>query len=85
MFEDFDYEKANALCRNFAAEAEKTNADVPTMFFAAIRLFVTFAKVITVPDPETGRKRERLLQMIPMMVEAYEKDFPIEEEEGGAQ
>lgn len=85
MFEDFDFEKANALCRNFTAEAEKTNTDVHTMFFAAIRLFVTLAKVITVPDPKTGRKRERLLQMIPMMVEAYEKDFPIDEEEGGAQ
>lgn len=83
MFEDFDYEKANALCRNFTAEAKKTNADVPTMLFAAIRLFVTFVKIITVPDPETGRKRERLLQMIPMMVEAYEEDFPVDEKEGG--
>ena len=85
MFVGFDNEKANALCRNFMAEAKKTNADVPTILLAAIRLFVTVVKVITVPDPETGRKKERILQVIPAMVEAYDQDFPIDEEEGGEQ
>ena len=85
MLKDFDHEKANELCSNFTAEARKINADVPTMLLAAIRLFVTIVKVVTVPDPKTGRRKERILQMIPMMIESYDEDFPIDDEKGGAQ
>jgi hypothetical protein len=48
-------------------------------------LFVTIVKVVTVPDPKTGRRKERILQMIPMMIESYDEDFPIDDEKGGAQ
>ena len=85
MFDGFDNDKANALCREFSNHALKIEADVPTMILAAIRMLLTMLTIVTVPDPKTGRKRERIMEMLPGLIGAYEADFPIDEKKGGIQ
>lgn len=78
MKEEVNVEQANALCRMFSENAKEMDASVPTMLNAAIGLFTVMLKVITVPDPKTGRKSERMLQMAPSMIWAYMQDNGME-------
>lgn len=72
--ENIDEKMANALCRNFSEKAQEMGASVPTMMYAAIGLFTVMLKCITVTDPETGRRKERMLKMAPEMIAAYMED-----------
>ena len=78
-FKDFDYSKVNDLCINFSQKAKELDADYPTMFLAAMRLLMTIMKVIIIPDPKTGRKFERAMEMLPDIIRLYNKDYPMDE------
>lgn len=80
-FEDFNMEIVNDLCMNFSEKAEEKGANTATMLLAATRLFMTILKYIVVPDPNTGRKYERILMIVPQLIHSYNEDFPIDKEE----
>lgn len=79
--QDFDMTKAQVLCDVFANKALEIGANTQTSLLAAMRIFMTILMVITTPDPETGRKYERMRKMVPGMMDAYNADYPIDEED----
>lgn len=81
IMEKFDYAKAQEMCREFLKVAQKNNADAETIFFASFSLFMGALTVVTNADPKTGRKYERMREMVPGLMDAYNKDFPIDKEE----
>ena len=72
--EELDVKMANELCREFSLKAQELGASVPTMLQAALGLYTVLLKCITVPDPITGRRTERMLEMAPQMMAAYIED-----------
>lgn len=80
-FEDFNMEIVHDLCVNFSEKAKEKGANTSTMLLAATRIFIAILKYIVVPDPNTGRKYERILMIVPQLIHSYNEDFPIDKEE----
>lgn len=80
-FGDLNMEIVYDLCMNFSERAKEKGANTSTMLLAAIRIFMTILKYIVVPDPDTGRKYERILMIVPKLIHSYNKDFPIDKED----
>lgn len=77
---NFDTAKASVLCERFAENAKVLDCNLETILFASMRLFMTILEVITVADPKTGRKYERMRKIAPQMMDAWNADYPIDKE-----
>lgn len=77
---DFDTQIAYELGVAFAEKGKELNATSETLFLAAMRILVSILKVITLPD-ENGKKYPRMRKLIVSMMDAYNRDFPVDEEE----
>lgn len=81
IMEKFDCAKAQEMCLEFLKIAKKNNVDAENIFFASFRLFMGALTVVTNADPKTGRKYERMREIVPALMDAYNKDFPIDKED----
>lgn len=69
-------ENASEITKAFIEKAESVDANLATIMHAALTLFMTSLSAITKPDPATGKKTERIVTMIPGIIDAWIKDSP---------
>ena len=74
---DFDMKKAQIVCNAFSKKCEELNVDIPTIIFCGLTILMSALEVCTVPD-ENGKKFFRIKYMVSHMVDAFNKDYPID-------